>query len=282
MSTPLIILAAFGDMHTNSRVALMPPSVRLDDGDTVKASPLQRFIWRHWLFYWSRVQAIKERWPGVPVWGVCLGELADDNYHKTSQLVTMNPADQLKIALEVMDRPRAMLDELVVLRGTEAHVGLSGHMDETIARELGALQHGDNSSTHHWIADFGGWTLDAAHHPGTGHARPWTRGGDANRLAAMVKDDYIENDMLPPRLVLRGHNHKPSDSADNHMTRAVILPSWQLTNAYGYRLGSIMPLPIGGAIVTVYDRKTPADVEKVYSRWPVKQEVFRWSSPKAI
>lgn len=275
---PRWIFAVFGDLHVNSTVALCPPRVPLDDGGEYRASPMQAWIWGHWRDYWGRVGETAARYPEAEVWGVCLGELADNNYHKSSQLITLNPVDQMTAAEMTMDVAKQHLDWLVVLRGTEAHSGLSGAWDEALAQELGAMRHGDgNYSAHHWAADFGGWTLDAAHHPGTGHMRPWTRGGDANRLAAMTAYSYIDNGMWPPSLAVRGHNHKPSDSADNHPTRAVITPSWQLTNAYGYRLGSIHPLPIGGVIVTVQDRDNWT-VEPVYAKWPVKQERFVWSS----
>jgi hypothetical protein len=258
---------------------LCPNSFTLDDGGTYYSSPAQKYIWKTWNDYWDVIWKEKKRrkWPLYIVFN---GELGDDNYHPTTQLVTRNPADQERLTLKVIENPVDMADGVIVIRGTEAHSGKSGWMDEAIAQDLETMgppeMDGEVRSWFHWMGELGGVRFDIAHHPGTGHARPWTKGGDANRLAAMLTYRYTEYnhfmdlDGTPmikhPHLGIRGHNHKPSDSADNHPVRAIILPSWQLSTAFGHRLGGDW-LPIGAAYV-LCDNGEPL-VQKFIRMWPV-------------
>ena len=248
------VVALVGDLHVNSTVALCPPSVVLDDGGMYRASKAQRYIWRHWIKYWAEVgQAREEAGAGAPLFVVINGEAADDNHHATTQLVTRNPADQLKFALLALEPVCRLLrpgDKVFVTRGTEAHSGANAALDETIARELGA-EPADREMeiVSHWrlLAEFGKVRFDISHHPPGGGSRlPWARGTFANRLAAMTMWEYMEKGTKPPHLRVYGHVHNPADSYDQFPTRALVNPSWQLCTAYGHRIGGGV-LPVGGS-----------------------------------
>lgn len=275
------LVAIVGDIHANSTVAVCPPTFTMDDGGTRQASPAQVFINKSWKEFWDEVWKVKKkkRWP---LYVILNGELADSNIHHTTQLISRNSADQFRLAIQVLERPVDMADYLIIIRGTEAHTGASGWMDEKLAQDLEAIgptrHNGEIRSWFHWLGEIGGVRFDIAHHPGTGHMRPWTKGGDANRLAAMLTYRYVEynhqmerqkmadNKLSVPHIGVRGHNHKPSDSADNHPVRAIILPSWQLSTSYGYRLGGDW-LPIGGMFVLCDDGE--ASIRKFSRMWPV-------------
>jgi hypothetical protein len=263
------VVALVSDLHCNSSVALSPPIVELDDGGQYRASKPQRWLWRQWLAYW---QQVAERRAGQRLVVVLNGELADDNHHPTTQLVTRNPADMLKLSVEVLRPVLGLIQEgdaIIVTRGTEAHSGPSAHLDETIAQDIGAAGP-DSEIASHWRLrmTIDGVRFDVAHHPPGGGGRlPWTRGGFANRLAAMSMFEAAERGERPPHFLVRGHVHRPDDSYDRFPVRALVLPSWQLTTSYGHRIGGD-PLPIGGAIVTCDAGR--AHVEKIYADWPVE------------
>jgi hypothetical protein len=279
------ILAITGDHHANSTVGLAPPEFILDDGNKVLASERQRWIWARWIAYWKSVGRVKEQ-SGWPVTAIMLGELADDlkHKHKTSQLISTNESDMIRLAISTLAPASHFADQIVVLRGTEAHSGVSSNLDETIAREIGAST--SPLGTHSWWqyrADFDGVFIDAAHHPGFSSRVPHTAGNEAMRLASKVFYEYsIENilrsrDGRPlvnwPHLVFRGHNHRPADSIDNQpgghpaaAIRSIITPSWQGPTAFAYRI-SASQVPIGGLIVTCQE-----------GRFTV-HKLFYWPSP---
>lgn len=207
----------------------------------------------------------------VPVLSLINGESADNNKYAPTELISKKEQDQLDIAYKTLEPLSRISDEIVVTRGTEAHVGESSTMDELVARMLGALPM--NGNTHSWYrfrATIEGVRIDAAHHPATGHRRSWTRGNDANRLAKMILDTYVDRqDWLNiPHLALRAHNHKPVDSYDTHQVRAIIGPSWQLTNSFGHKLGGEW-LPVGGHLILCRG-DGEYSVKKLYSHWPIE------------
>ena len=270
MTTTVVVV---GDIHANSTVAVCPPTFNLDDGGTYRASKAQRWIWRQWLALWGEAAAARER-AGGPLALIFNGELADDNYHPTTQLITRNPADMLKLSAAVLAPALELLregDSVFVLRGTEEHSGPSAHLDETIAHDIGATPADEEANVFsHWRlkVNLDGVLFNVAHHPAGGGGRvPWTRGNFANQLAARTAFECVMSGEKPPHLLVRGHVHRPADSYDAYPVRALVLPSWQLTTSYGHRIGGD-PLPVGGAIMTC-DRGR-VEVTKHYSDWPIE------------
>jgi hypothetical protein len=264
-------LALVSDLHCNSTVGLCPPAVNLDDGGTYRSNKEQRWIWRQWIAY---IERLREARAGGRLIIVLNGELADNNYHPTTQLVTRNPADMLKLSAAALEPLLSLLDEsdlVYVTRGTEAHSGMSSHLDESVARDIGAVMADkDKEINSFWRLklDVEGVRFDIAHHPPGGGGRvPWTRNNFAAKLAAMSMFDAAEKEQRPPHFFIRGHVHAPGDSYDAFKVRALVLPSWQLSTAYGHRIGGD-PLPVGGAIVTCEDGQ--ATVAKYYSYPPLE------------
>lgn len=266
------LLALTGDLHIGSTVALCPKAVDLDDGGQYRASKMQGWIYERWTDYWNLAREWQDQYDAEIV-TILNGELMDDLRHPSTQIWSRNKNDLGRAAIEALDVCRELSDRIYVTRGSEAHSGLSGALDESMARAIGATSDENGQYARwHFRGEIGGLKLDVAHHPGTGHGRPWTRGADANRVAAIIKDEYTEIGMPLPDLVVRGHNHKPSDSYDNHCLRAVILPSWQLTNAFGYRLGGGW-LPIGGMLALVENGEIIRE-KKIFAKWPISD----WSA----
>lgn len=271
------IVAVVGDLHCNSTVALGRPIFLLDEEGQYRASPQQRWIWRHWLDYWQQVAAAKER-TGYPVVAVLNGELADDNYHATTQLVTRNNADQIRHAVSVLEPCLDVADHIVVTRGTEAHSKQNATMDELIAEDIGAVRdnHG-HAAMWSFRASLKGVDILVTHHPqGGGGGRSWTGDNAANLLAADIMLSHHDAGEKPPDLVFTGHIHKKQDSHDAHKTRVVMVPSWQLCTSYGYRIGGgVKPfLPIGGVYAIIEDGQY--EVFKCYKDWPMKSERLTW------
>jgi hypothetical protein len=288
MTTQPAVVALVGDLHINSTVALSPPVVNLDDGGTYRASSQQRWIWRHWLDFWTEVKERRDA-HGARLVIIINGETGDNNHHPTGQLVTRNPADIQRMVAQALEPATSLMregDRLFITRGTEAHTGLSSALDEATAHDLGAvpsvLKNPGKSNevrVNSWWrlrAEFSGVRFDVSHHPpGGGGRRPWTRANFPMTLAAMA-DWENRNDKHPPHLRIYGHVHAPGDSYDAFRTRVIINPSWQLTTAYGHRLGGGI-LPIGGAYVICDNGRY--EVVKRYHDWPIEGY---WREPNNV
>lgn len=273
------LLAVTGDLHTNSTVGLVPGRFTLDDGGDYSPSRIQNWLRRKWHQYWEDVKLAQEK-TGAELVIILNGELVDDNHHTTTQLVTRNKADQIRMAYDVLKPGLDLLDEdgdAFVTRGTEAHTGPNANLDEAIARDIDAVpsMYGNDGSpsAYSWWqlrVSFDGVLIDVAHHPGTGSRVQWTRGADANRLAAATVIQCADYGEPIPDLVIRGHNHIASDSYDNHRARAIIMPSWQLGTSFGFRLGGGW-LKTGGMMVLCGGGRYR--VIKRFHDWPIRPPV---------
>lgn len=270
------IVAIVSDIHANSTVAVCPPRVRLDDGGDYVASPVQRWIWQRWREYWQRVA---EQRAGNRLIVILNGELADHNSHTTTELVSQNPATIMRLSAMVLEPMLSLLDNatddtVYVTRGTQAHTGPASHYDEKIAEDIGAVPLPGGKTFSRYILNLNveGVKFNVAHHPPSGGGtRPWTQAATAVNMSSTVRYAMLgsgrrESDL--PHLFIRGHRHVPGDSGGWQRPRVLLLPSWQGRTEFSHRLGSFMPLPVGGAIVTC-DRGR-YDAQLVTYNWPVE------------
>ena len=260
------ILAAVGDLHCNSKHALMPPSFVLQEGATVLQSEIQRWIWDKWGEFWSEVESIK-RYKNARLVTLVNGEICDVNKYNNVELISSDPEDAMQIGMAALEVPAAITDDWVVSYGTEAHVGTNGLLDRVIANRMGMA--GD-----HWNRfDVGGLRVDAMHHPKMNNRVKWTTGAAAMRMSLDLEIDYLRRGWPLPHLAIRGHVHAPQDSGDNHSIRMEVLPSWKLSDSFVSRIGEAFPAPIGGAVFWLENDRL--EYRRFYYRWPIKEtEVF--------
>lgn len=267
------ITAVVSDLHGGNLVALTPEKVALDTGQELGWSRPQRWLWERWIEYWAEIGRVKQR-TGYPVVAVVNGEIVDKNYHPNNETATKYDPTLMDIADDLMEPLYEVADYAIVTRGTEAHTDIGSALDELAARRMSNSVHviRDRKGNYSWgtfWGRIGGVTMDIAHHPGHGYMREWTAGGDANRLAATQVYRYAKMGLPIPQLTLRGHNHKATDSADNHPNRAIITPSWQLEGAFGRRIGGGF-LKTGGLYVLCEEGQY--NVVKRYHDWPITME----------
>ena len=235
-----------GDMHINSTVGLCPSRVTLDDGGTYHPSKAQRWIYRCWTDFWQHVEGLDRS----ELYVVFNGDLVEGLHHRTTQLVTHNEETQLAMALQLLEPVARLADHLFVVRGTEAHTGPSAQWEEHLADDLSAERDtvGLTASWWHLPLTVGGVAFDICHHPQTSSRRPWTLDQAASRQASITWAEYHEMGQKPPDVVARSHLHVFGRGWSRE-SLGVFCPSWQLSTAFGRRLGAGRKIqPIGGLI----------------------------------
>jgi hypothetical protein len=259
------IIAVTSDGHTNSRVGLWPRQFTLDDGQIVTQSPGQAWLWEQWLAYWERVALFKKALPGARVLSVLNGDAVDKNKHSGYQLATENEDDIIDAAVAVCEPMLAVADEIAVVRGTEAHTGGSGWMEEQLAKEIATVKPSDKAASWWWFpVMLGGVYLGFSHHPGTNSMVRWTNGNAANRAAAAAIFEYF-GETEYPQLITYGHVHHAEDSSDNHPIRAMFLPPFKLSDSYDNRSRSGRRVTVGGNIYVVSGGKLRVDKVRIQS-----------------
>jgi len=223
------------DHHAGHTVGLTPPIVNLDDGGTYRPPEIVRRMWAYWLECW---QEVRDATQGHRRIWIANGDLVDyDAKQRSNQYITNNKAQTLRLAVDVMEPGLDIVDSVIVVRGTPAHTGPDGELEETIAADI-TIAEPYSEERYSWPAvacNISGVLFDVRHHTSIGRL-PWTQPNAANKLAYNVRNRYIANGHKPPDYVIRSHVHVSVDSGDNYQTRAMTTPAWQLMTTYGLRL----------------------------------------------
>lgn len=233
------LFVAFADTHTNSTTGLNPPEMRLDDGQVVLLSPAQKKdLWTPWMECLTYVKR-KARRLGARIVVLFNGDGPDVLKHCQHQLVTLNRAVVITATAEVLAPWREAADQFIISRGTQAHSGASGEMEELLGERLDATKCPHTGTYSWWWPTI---TLDsvriaAGHRPVSNSTRVHLRGAGARRTAAELSMAYQRMDDPVPHLGIFSHVHHWADSGLNFPMRVVYTHPWQLCTAYGYNVG---------------------------------------------
>lgn len=257
MSKRTVVLAVVSDVHSGSAVALCPPRVGLDDGGIYLASKAQSWLWQCWGEYWKDVDATRQR-EDADLYLVFNGDLVDGQVKQTTQILSANPNAQAAVWNEAVSHPLSLKPEqIVVVRGTGAHVGNSASAEERIAdglrrdkRPIITEPETGTASWWHWRAEIQGVRLDVTHHGRTGQ-REHTRQGAAVLHAHDILLSHVKAGDPHPHLCLRAHYHKFNDSYDACPVRVHTTGAWQLGTEYVKKVAADSLSDIGGSIVTI-------------------------------
>lgn len=246
-------------MHVNSTVALCPPSINLDDGGTYHASPMQRWIWDNWLEF---CEASKSKQNPLAILN---GDLVEgDRRNRTYQIISRNANDLIGMFADVI-KPLGDVP-LKITKGTEAHVGKSGVLEELIARDL------ESEIAWEYYINVDNVLIEIAHHATMG-GLPWSKPGSVARYAARTMFAYWDRAQKAPDLVIRGHCHQWGDSYDAHHTRAIMAPAWTAASAYVHRIAPGAMADIGGFWVYCDGGKYEVEKFKVIPRKRIWQKI---------
>ncbi len=266
-----ILFVPTADWHCNSVVGLCPPGFKRDSGQGVVLSKPQEALWEGWLGYKTVIQQVRFRLKPDKTWGAADGDSCDMNTHDGAGLCSHVRSDVPKMATQTYAPWAEMFDRFWVIRGTEAHGGGQGELEETFATQIGAVPDAvlDHNSWWHLKLDIAGVKFSVAHHPATAGYLPYTRRPAVLRLANIEAWSYEDNQDELPDVILRAHTHAYNRTPVGMRPMVVQLPAWQLGTSYMHRKGSYQNVPVGGCWFLCEDgRVVDYDVE-LY--WPERR-----------
>jgi hypothetical protein len=233
--------------------------VRKDDGTVENCSTSQYWLWENWLKLIEKAQSYNGNLITILNGDAIEGDTKD----RTFQVVTRNPATLLKIAEECHEPIRKASKAMFVVRGTAAHGGKSGNLEESMARDLECEKTDIGTySAYQWNLNVEGLHIDAAHHTNMSGV-PWIKKEAAAKLAAKMIFAAADAHENPPDIVLRSHVHRWSDSYDMYRTRVIILPCWSLATEYTYRIAPGSIADIGAVFIHIDSGMYEVDKFKV-------------------
>lgn len=266
MKTAVIVIS---DTHVNSTKALAPPRIQLDDEQTVTPSPFQKRLWKAYQKFVTEARADTEGYERVVVLNGDLGEL--DTKRRSYQIITPNKATILEMTIDALTDIAELGDRLYVVRGTPAHIGKSGWLEEAVAKNFEhAVPYSLKVMSHwHLKGKVNGVGLDIAHH-GQTSGYPQNRNAAADRLAHRTWQDYIVRGERPPQIVVRSHMHHKL-MGDWQQTNVFFTPCWQGHTDFTYRIGAENDnSDIGGLVFKIEDN---GQWSYKYYMYDVKREI---------
>lgn len=278
------VVAVCGDLHCGSTVGLCPPEgLELDDGGIYNPSEAQEWLWQCWESAWKQAKSVIGRDKFTLVVN---GDMIDGDHHRTAQIASPLTGIHARCAIESMRVPLDLKPSAIhVVRGTPAHVGRSGEVEEGLARALKnqlypVIKDPDTGtfSSYRRRIDVEGVRFDIAHHGRMGQ-RAHTRGSYsrlysfdiwAEQALDLVKELRGASDLRevferkkPADIAVRSHNHKFQDSGYDHrgITRVLSIPAFQLATEYVHRIAAEALADIG--IVLFICNKGEVEVQPI-------------------
>lgn len=220
-------------------MGLAPPTVMLGDGWQAKPPAYSRKIYRYFLDVCEEIEQFTEGTRRVLVFN---GDVLDcDIKRRSNQYITNKEEEILGIAADALAPAYELADRVYVIRGTDAHTGKDGYLEEQFAKDLDNVKPDTTTGDASWwwlTGRVAGLQVDIAHSMSMG-GRAWTEANSINFLAADTLQRYAEREERPPDLCVRAHVHKSFDTYDNRRVRALTLPCWKMQDSYGHKLNPV-------------------------------------------
>jgi len=268
-------LIVVSDLHCGCQLGLCPPEgIQLDEGGSYMPSPLQLKMWEFWRYFWREWVPKVTRGDDYAV--CCNGDAIDGIHHGSVTQITHNLKDQKEIAYKILSQvvKRKKCVKYIHIRGTEAHSGKSGQIEDELAKSLGA-EPDENGKYALWVAHIrvGRGLVFVSHAIGSTSSAAYETSAPQRALIGAIFRAAKANREIPDVLV-RSHRHRHIETkikTYKGYCRSCVTAGWQLMTPFGYRVNPENPPELGGMLIRCGD-------EDVYTR----HEVCEIEPPKEI
>jgi len=255
-------VVVISDTHVGGRTALCPPTVQLDDGGVYTPSKQQKILYGWWREFWD--DFVPHVTKGEPYVVVHNGDCVDGAPHGSVAQISHLMDDQVVAAVDLMGPiiRNKKVQSYYHIRGTEAHIGKSGELEERTAKALGAVKDDDGRFARWelWLRMGDGKNehlVHFLHHIGSTGSTHYESSAVMAELAAELTEAarWGEN---PASAIVRSHRHRSIEVRipSSHGWRfAVVTPAWQLKTPFAYKIpgARLAPSQIGGIVLRVVD-----------------------------
>lgn len=253
------------DTHCGSRYGLWPEGVTFGEGDTHGLNPLQQYLWECWQHAWDIwLPSVIGDMPRV-IWH--LGDSIEGSHHGGSSLVSPEVSDHVNGAKALLLPRVAGAERVIMVSGTEAHAGKAAEGDNGVAMAIGAVADPLTDRFARWEAweMIDGVLIHAAHHI----RGSYVPSSDMTPLVSEyleMSDACTAYDWPMPKIILRGHSHKPRMYPHGQCV-VVACPGWQAKTPFAFKQRRGRPAAIGLTMFITHEGTYDMPIIKEYS-WP--------------
>ena len=262
MSIPIIVVS---DMHIGSTLGLCTPKVILDNEGEYCFTKDQKWLWRSWCDFWSKF--VPETIGEKTEYDIVLnGDLLDNFHHQETALFSSNTADQVRCAYDVLtdDQVVRKMRHVYVIRGTEAHAGKAGQLEEKLSKLINARSLNGIKSTWSRTLSLGEHDVHFAHHIGVTFSPLSISAAPCRELISSCLACSGAGRKVPSLLV-RSHRHMYSQLSigwGNREVGIVCTPGWQLATAYVSKHSPSHKADIGGVVLLPGKEKPRVEMKR--------------------
>lgn len=223
-------------------------------------SPFQKKLWAMWRIFWD--EFVPEATKGEE-YGVAInGDAVEGVHHRSTTQISHNLEDQAEIAYQILAPIAAKCPgRFWMIRGTEAHVGPSGHCEEALAKRLGAVKSKEGQYARYELRKMvGPKQVHLLHHIGSTGSQAY----EATAVHKELVESFAESARWrrdPPDVIVRSHRHRHiettvatgDDKNNTGRATAVVTPAWQGKTPFAWKIpGARLSTPQFGGIVIRY------------------------------
>lgn len=255
-------VVVISDTHVGGRTAICPDIVHLDDGGIYTPSKQQRVLKGWWDEFWG--EFVPRVTKGEPYTVVHNGDCVDGAPHGSVAQISHLMDDQVTAAVDllkpVLDGPKVRA--YYHIRGTEAHVGKSGELEDRTACALGAVRDKDGRFARWdlWLrmGDLGSeHIIHFLHHIGSTGSTHYESSAVMAELAAELTEAARWGEK-PASAIVRSHRHRAIEvriPSGRGWRFAVVTPAWQMRTPFSWKIpgARVSPPQIGGIVLRVVD-----------------------------
>jgi hypothetical protein len=230
-----INMAVLADMHTNSQAGVNNPDWLDSEGNGLKLSDPEEWLWECNQDLLQRFKANAQ--PGDINCCVHVGDASDSAWkHSTTRLHTYDDDEAKELGVATLRPWREAVDHMWMVQGTEAHGGRGGAVERAIAGMLDVERHPRtrNPLWQRLRLSFDDFRLDFAHHTSVS-GNPWGLLNSASGHIIKIQTWYNHHHLLWPHLAFRAHVHLHVDTYNNFPIRLIVLPGFQLETLHSAR-----------------------------------------------
>jgi hypothetical protein len=222
------------DTHFGSTVGLMPPSYESIGGQRIQpANELQLWLWKGW----ETLTGMMGKDYGL----ILNGDLVEGNHHRTTEVVSPDPADHHDMAVQALDPLAKRAACVYVVTGTECHTGDSEH---GIAKALPntVKQTAKRPAFDHLRLKIHDFNLSATHHIGT-TSRVYLESGQYSIQLGNERLEAVRMGAPVPDIIIRGHRHRGGFFSDG-VSIIAVTGGWQGLTRYAHKVvPASIPMP---------------------------------------
>ena len=246
MKTKSKLVLLLSDLHVGSTIGLWPKDFVSNEGNPIGQNKFQEWLWKCWedALVWSQKVIGKDQFDLV-----LNGDLVEGIHHKTLQVMTPDPGDQVDAVKSVLGFLAESCDRMHIIKGTECHT----RNDEIrIGRALGATRD-PGTGQNAWDTldlEVAGTLYNFAHHI-SATSRSYLEASAHSIMLGNLSHTRARTGKPVPKVMCRAHRHRHGIWDDGNQM-SVITGAWQGLTRHGYK---VVPDAVPQPSMVIFDHR---------------------------